>query len=203
MAAAAARSWPWTPGVWAPSPRVPRALQRGGPSDSREGSVATSLLLRVPPRPGRPGTCSHPELHGYRGFVGEVGPGPAKTGEEEAETVPSGRPAGPAATCQEGCGAGARVNMAQDSADTGDTGARPAGPAAAGRERVPVLQRGPPLPPARTSRSPIARGPDSVSCGAQPGSIWPPHTSQSGSRLRAFAQAVFSARCTIPRCACT
>lgn len=186
MAAAAARSWPWTPGVWAPSPRVPRALQRGGPSDSREGSVATSLPLRVPPCPGRPGTRSHPELHGYRGLVGEVGPGPAKTGEEEAETVPSGRPAGPAATCQEGCGAGARVNMAQDGADTGDTGARSAGPAAAGRER------GPPLPPARTSHSPIAWGPDSVSCGGRPGSLWPPHTSQSGSRLRAFARA----RCT-------
>lgn len=49
--------------------------------------------------------------------------------------MPSGRPAGWAATCQEGCGEGARVNTArrllsrwaQDTADTGHTGAWPAG----------------------------------------------------------------------------
>ncbi|XP_046542258.1 translation initiation factor IF-2-like [Equus quagga] len=182
-----------------PQPAPPVRVQSPRPRASGSSRKDSWLRARgsgpspawLPPSPGADGGMSRLSRVCGR----KAAPGPAKTAEEETDAVPSGRPAGPAATCQEGGGAGARVNTAdicrpaglrplltlaaQVPGQLGARAAPAAGPAADGPgigSRLPTTSLGPgvsgPLPP------PSAR----------PGGIRPPHTSVARFYPGAFAQ---------------
>lgn len=111
--------------------------------------------------------------------------------------MPSRRPAGPAATCQEGCGAGARVNMAQDSAGWRW---RPRCSASWPCRRRRESEPPPPPPPAHNLPRPPRPRDRSHPLQGRPGSIRPPHTGSRGPASGPLPGHLH--RCTLPRCAC-